>query len=70
MPAPKVQPLVANCLDQSNELPLICSELGMPRCQLAAEESHWSTTLMEQSAQARVGRVAFHDDVTVEVRKL
>jgi hypothetical protein len=42
----------------------------MPRCQLAAEESHWSTTLMEQSAQARVGRVAFHDDVAVEVRKL
>jgi hypothetical protein len=28
---PKVRPLVANCLDQCDELPLIGGEHGMPR---------------------------------------
>jgi hypothetical protein len=61
---------MGNRLDQPNELPLISGELGMPQRQLATEENHRSTALMEHNAQARVGHIAFHDEVAVEVWEL
>jgi hypothetical protein len=70
MPAPKVRPPMVNHLDQPDELPLISGELGVPRHQLAAEESHWSTALMEHCTQGNARRITFHDEVAVEVQEL
>jgi hypothetical protein len=61
---------VPHYLDQPDEFPLVRGELGMPWRQLAIEESHQTTTLMEHDAQARARGVAFHDKVMVEVREL
>jgi hypothetical protein len=61
---------MVNRLDQPDELPLISGMLGVLRHQLAAEESHWSTSLMEHNTQASVGRVAFHDEVAIKVWEL
>jgi hypothetical protein len=58
---------VPHCLDQLDEFPLVSGELGMPRRQLAVEESHRTATLMEHGAQARARGVAFHDKVAVKV---
>lgn len=38
--APETRPLVVDCLDQANDLVLICQEYGMVRCDLPAEEGH------------------------------
>jgi hypothetical protein len=49
--------------DQTDELALICSELGMVWCNLLVEEGDRATTLMKYDAEAQPGRVAFDDKV-------
>jgi hypothetical protein len=53
--------------DQTDELALICSELGMVWCNLLVEEGDRATTLMKYDAEARPGRVAFDDKVVAYV---
>jgi hypothetical protein len=61
---------VSHRLDQPDEFPLISGKFGMLQRQLAAEEGHRTTALMEHGAQARAGGVSFHDKIAVEVREL
>jgi hypothetical protein len=56
--------------DQTDELALICSKLGMVRRDLLAKEGDGTITLMKYGAEARLECVAFDDEVVTEVRQL
>jgi hypothetical protein len=61
---------MADSEDQTDELALICNELGMVRRDLLAKEGDGTITLMKYGAEARLRCVAFDNEVVTEVRQM
>jgi len=68
--APEIGPPMANCLDETNQLPLIGWKLGMVGRHSAAEEGHRTISLVEDCTKTSPGRVTVNDEALVEVRHL
>lgn len=47
--SPQVRSSMSYCLDEADELPLICGESSVSRCYGTAEISHWPCSLMKNS---------------------
>jgi hypothetical protein len=65
---PQVRPLVAYCVDEADELPLVCGESAVARCGRSAEESNGVPLLEDDSSKAMGRCVALHRKGLGEVR--
>jgi hypothetical protein len=61
---------VAHNLDEADELPLICGQLGVLWCDGPTVEGDGSAVLMQNNAEPCVGSVAVDDEGVVEVEQL
>ena len=59
-----------HCLDQTDQLALICSNLQVANSEWPAEERQRALALMQNSPEAGAGRVAVDEELEVEVRKM
>ena len=66
----EIRPPMTNCLDETNQLPLIGWKLGMVGRHSAAKEGHHTISLVEDCTKTSPRRVTVNDEALVEVRQL
>jgi hypothetical protein len=52
-PSPEVRVLMADGLNQANQLPFVHDQFGVAGCEQPAEECHRTTTLMQHCTDAQ-----------------